>query len=166
MSENTDNTTPPEQVSATDAEQLGDGGKKALESERAARKEAERQIRELTEKVSQFEDAGKSEAEKQEQRVAQMAAELEAAKSSRAELERRLLVAEVSSEVGLPKELAGRLRGDDRDALLEDAQQLKELLVPDGPRKPVPVPEAGAARGVSRSNADVFSDVLSQAFNN
>lgn len=167
MSENTEQpTSEQEQVSATDTEQLGDGGKKALEAERAARKEAEKQIRELSEKVSQFEDAGKSEAEKQEQRMEQLAAELAAATAAKSELEHRLLISEVVSEVGLPAELAERLRGDDRDALLEDAKQLKELLAPGGPRKPAPVPEAGAARGGSRSNADVFSDVLTQAFNN
>lgn len=54
-------------TSATDTsaggDQLGDGGKKALDSERTARKDAEKRAKELEKQVKAFEDANKSELE-------------------------------------------------------------------------------------------------------
>lgn len=51
---------------------LGDGGKKALDAEREARKAAERAVKDLTAKVKAFEDRDKSEAEKTADRIAEL----------------------------------------------------------------------------------------------
>lgn len=64
-----------EDASATDTstggDQLGDGGKKALDTERAARKDAEKRARDLERKVKAFEDANKSDLDKAASRAEQ-----------------------------------------------------------------------------------------------
>lgn len=63
--------------------------------------------------------------------------ELEAALAARdlADLRR-----EVAIEAGLPPALAARLHGDSREALLDDAKALAQLVQPAGPPEPVPAP--------------------------
>lgn len=54
-----------------------------------------------------------------------------AAKDKRiGELETASLRYEVALDLGLPKEIASRLQGADRDEMVADAQQLLELLAP------------------------------------
>lgn len=50
---------------------------------------------------------------------------------------------EVAAEAGLPAALAGRLRGDDREALVADAKALAELVKPVAPNGVPPVPPGG-----------------------
>ena len=58
-------------------------------------------------------------------------AEDAAAKDRRiSELESASLRYEVALDLGLPKEIAARLQGKDRDEMVADAQQLLELLAP------------------------------------
>lgn len=95
---------------------------------RTRAQEAEARLREI-------DDATKTEAEKALQRA-------EEAEARAAELERR----DVARDAGLPVSWADRLRGDSRDELLADAQQLaKEFNRPAnnadwdaGPRPPAP----------------------------
>lgn len=47
-----------------------------------------------------------------------------------AKLEREVMVRDVAAEVDLPKELWDRLRGDTKEALLEDAKSLKKFVQP------------------------------------
>lgn len=76
MPDDTENTTPD---TDSDAEPLGDAGKKALEAEREARKTVERQFKEaakareaLEAKVREFEDRDKSETEKLTGRIKEL----------------------------------------------------------------------------------------------
>lgn len=167
MSENTapeqGENTPVE--SATD-EQLGEGGKRALEAEREANKNLKKELHDALARIGEFEDSQRTDEEKRQHKIAELEKQLAERDAAFSSLERKLLVSEVVAEVGLPVDLAGRLQGDDRDALLADAKQLKEMLAPEGPRKPAPVPEAGSVHGVTaRSTADQFADAFSQAFN-
>lgn len=166
MSENTEQVENLEPEGARDgAEDLGDAGKKALESERAARRETEKQLKTLQSQLEELQDAGKSDAEKLKRKLEREQSEREALQAELAARDRALLVREVADEVGLPTRLAARVQGEDRDAMLADARELMGLVAPEGPRKPAPVPEAGAVHGSTRSNADVFSEVMDRAFN-
>ena len=117
--EPTEVTEPTEQTSgepatgdATDA--LGDAGKKALASERAARKAAEKRAADLAAQIKAAEDAGKTEAQKQAETLASLQADLAA---MRAEKER----AEVAAKTGVPVDiLAGP--GDDPAAWAEQVK--------------------------------------------
>lgn len=144
---------------------LGEPGKKALEEERAARKEAEKRLKELAAKVEQFEDSKRTDEERREHELEKLRKQAEEERTTREALERRLLVNEVATKFGLPADLAERLRGEDREALEADAQVLKALVVPDGPRKPAPVPEAGSDNGPKLSTADQFSAAIQAALN-
>jgi len=155
-------------------DELGDAGKKALEAERVARKEAEKQVKAFQARLEELEDAGRSDAEKQRRKAERAEQALEEARAELAARDRALLLREVADEVGLPTRLVNRVQGDDRDAMLADAQELMSLVAPEGPRKPAPVPEAGGAHsgvhggsagGGNRSNFDVFSEVMDRAFN-
>ena len=70
----------------------------------------------------------------------------------------------MASEFGLPDELADRLVGDNRDALVEDAKQLQKLVTPSGPRKPAPVPEAGSGSSPKVSKGELFENAWRGAF--
>lgn len=144
-------------------EALGDAGKRALDAERTARKEAEKRLNEALARVEQFEDAQRSDAEKVQHELETLRAQVEEANKERAAAERANLVQSVASEYSLPAELAARLTGEDRDELVEDAKVLQKLIAPSGPRKPAPVPEVDGGRTVKRSNADVFADLLGDA---
>ena len=164
--ENQPNETTPQEKpgSATDTDQLGDGGKKALEAERAANKEANKQIKELQAQLEQYEDVNRTEVEKQARKADKLARDLEEAQATIARYERQALVDEVAAKVGIPREAAHRLQGNTREELEDDAKQLKLILAPDGPRKPAPVPQAGDFGEASRSNGQVFNDFFSQHF--
>lgn len=154
-----------EEVSqGTENDSLGDPGKKALEEERAARKEAEKRLKELTAKVEKFEDSQRTEEERREHELASFREQAEQERQARQELERRLLINEVAAEYGLPANLAERLRGADRAELEADAEVLKGLVVPDGPRKPAPIPEAGNTAPAKGSAADDFAAMFSNQF--
>lgn len=86
---------------ATTDETLGESGKKALESERAARKAAEDEQKKLATKLKEIEDRDKSEADKAAERLAE-------AEKKAIEVEARATRAEVSAATGVPvKVLAG-----------------------------------------------------------
>lgn len=114
--------TPPDPAPDPPAD-LGEGGVKALDSERAARKAAEKQARELAAKVAEFENANKTELEKLAERAA-------TAEKAVADAEAKLMRSEVAGQFGLPPELAGRLQGGSIEELTADAEQLKALLAP------------------------------------
>ncbi len=85
--------------------------------------------------------------EKRWQELAEKRAqELEAAQARLNRMEREALQREVAQEAGLPPELAPRLQGDDRAAMLKDAQALAALIPAgdDNPGSP-PGPAGGRA---------------------
>jgi hypothetical protein len=82
-------------ATATDTEELREAGKKALESERQARKEAESKLTGLEKRIKEFEDRDKSEGEKTQERLAELERERD---DARRELEETKLSIEVQAE--------------------------------------------------------------------
>jgi hypothetical protein len=103
------------------SEELGDGGKRALEAERAARRKAEKELGELKGKVKEFEDAGKSELDKLQGQVAELTKQAEAA-TARADR------FEVAAAKGLTLAQARRLVGATKEELDADADAMVEEL--------------------------------------
>lgn len=149
-------------------EKLGDAGKKALEAERLARKEADKKLAEALKKIEEFEDSQRTDEEKRQRALEKREREAEKLRQEAAQLKRDLLVRDVIDEVGLPKRLAPRLQGDDYESLVEDAKSLKELFGDKedskSPRKPSPVPQAGGHGEVKTSNAELFTQAINDAF--
>jgi hypothetical protein len=105
---------------------LGDAGKRALERERQARRDAEARLRELeplAAKAKELEDAKKSEAEKLTAKIDDLTSKLEAS-------DLRAMRAEVAREKGLSARQAERLQGKTRDELVADADDLLETFKP------------------------------------
>src|SRR5699024_4053170 len=135
---------------------LGDAGKKALDAERKRANEAEKRFKEAAARIEEYEDAQRTEEEKREHELQTLRAQIEEERKQREAVERDLLMKSVASEFGLPDELANRLVGDDREALVEDAKQLQKLVTPYGPRKPAPVAAAGSGSSPQVSKRDGF----------
>ncbi|WP_295806170.1 hypothetical protein [uncultured Corynebacterium sp.] len=135
--------------------ELGDAGKKALDSERTARKDAEKQAKAAAARVAEVE----AELEK-----ARAAAD-EAAKAKSA-LEHENTVREVIAEAGLPAEVAAFLGEGDRDALVERAEAFKEIAeAMFAARRPQPVPEVGQVNIPRRSTGDQFAQAIEPLLN-
>lgn len=120
-------------AAASDAQQQqasrdDDALQKALRSERQLRAAAEKRLK-------QFEDAQKSESERE--RDARATAERE-----RDELRLELRRLRIAAEFNLSPAIAERLRGDDDEAMREDAKVLVSEIDPDG--------DLGARRGGQR----------------
>ena len=122
---NTVEQQPQEQQQRND-EQLGEGGKKALDAERRARREAERQLQAVNTRLQEIADQGKSDLEKATERAAKAEQQLAA-------LQGEKLRFEVAAAKGLPYDLANRLQGGTRDELEADADTLIALLRPAQP---------------------------------
>jgi len=118
---------PPAAGTPGDPDPLGAGGIKALEAERQARKDLERQVKELTPlatKAREIEEANKTEAQK-------LADELAAAKAAGATSTTGLMqlqVAMAKAPAGMPAskvaKLAQRLRGSTQAEMEADAAEL------------------------------------------
>lgn len=113
---------------------LGDAGKKAIDEERKARREAERRANDLDKRLKEFEDAGKTEIEKLTGRVADLEPKLTAA-------EARALRLEIALDKGVPKSLAVRLQGSTREEMEADADELLKTI---GNGKKTPSFDGGA----------------------
>lgn len=138
----------------TSTEELGDGGKKALDSERQARREAEKQAKESAERLEKLQ----KEYDKA-QKAANEAAEAKAA------LEQQALVREVVADAGLPEGATEFLGNGDRDELVDRAKAFKKLAESMfAAKRPQPVPEAGHRAEVKRSTADQFAQAFESAF--
>lgn len=138
-----------------DDEELGEGGKKALQSERDARKQLEREIADLRSKNKEYEDATKSAEEKQAERLA----ELEESSTKNA---LRVLQYEVAAAKGLPLSAATRLTGASKEALEKDAEELKKLLGPSTPAPPKPDPSQG--NGSDKTKPKNLADAVTQHY--
>lgn len=109
------------------AQDVGDAGKKALAEERTARRDAEKQRKELearlkeleplAAKAKKLEDASKSEAEKLNEK-------LTAAEKRAADAEQKALRMEVATAKGLTQAQAKRLVGATKEELEADADEL------------------------------------------
>jgi hypothetical protein len=104
-------------LSAEEQTALTDPGKKALQTERTARRDAERQLADQATRLSEFEDRDKTDQQKLEERAT-------GAEGERDEWKSKFLRLKVSTEKGLPIELADLLQGDDETKLAAHAEVL------------------------------------------
>jgi chromosome segregation ATPase len=114
-----------------EADKLGEPGKKALDDERKARREAEKQLKAVNDRVRELEDKDKSDSEKLTSRVAELEKELSTERS-------RAMRLEVAIDKGLSKTQARRLVGDTEDDLVADADDLLSSFKPSDETKPAP----------------------------
>lgn len=136
-----------------DPDQLGDGGKKALEAERAARRAAEARVAELENQVTTL-----TTTHQQALDAATTAATEATTRADKADGE--VLRYRVALETGVPAKHIGRLQGDTEEALREDAASFVADIVP-GPATPKPDLSQGPQGGdVKQSTADQFASQL------
>lgn len=99
-------------------EPLGDGGKKALDAERRARREAEKKLSDLNDQLQALQDKDKTDSQRLTEKLTQLEKDLVSA-SARADRY------EVALEKGLDMVRAKRLTGTTREELEADADELK-----------------------------------------
>lgn len=114
-------------------EPLGEGGIKALQAERDARKQAEKERDDL---LKQIDDSKKT----AEQKAAD---DLKTARDESAGHALRALKYEVAAEKDIPLKFASRLTGATKEELLADADALKEFVTESKPPAPRPNPLQG-----------------------
>lgn len=139
---------------------LGEGGIKALHAERKARADAEKRATEMAKRIEEFEAAQRTEAENLAHERDKALAELEAERKARADAERAVIAREVVAEMGLPVELAGRIQGDDREAMLEDARVFAAIAKANEPSRPAPIGAVGNGNHAPLSTAELFSNAI------
>lgn len=101
-------------------EPLAEPGKAALAAERKARKDAEQQLKELTDRLQAIEDKDKSELEKAQAKAAKLEADYAAADAERLRLTK-------AAEHGIPADLHHLLTATDPEALEAQAVTVAEL---------------------------------------
>lgn len=110
-----------ETTAAKSEDELGDGGKKALDAERKARRNAEKELKELRSKVQEIEDKDKSENERLQSQVAELTKRAEAAEATVDRFE-------VAAAKGLTPAQARRLVGSTKEELEADADEMRAEL--------------------------------------
>lgn len=118
--------TKPEEIegeneTGTKSEELGDGGKRALDAERRARRTAESRLKELEGKVKEAEDAEKTELERLQGQVAEF-------KKRAEDSESKAIRFEVAAAKGLSLAQARRLVGSTKEELETDADEMRAEL--------------------------------------
>jgi len=151
VTEPTAETKAPAEVEAPESQELGDGGKKALQAERDARKTAERTAAELTAKLKQFEDANLSELERTKKAAEESAAEL-------AKLRTENVRNKVALDKGIPADLVEFLTGDTEGDIAAKADLLLARL--NTPGTPKPDPSQGAKGDGAALNGDPLLDTI------
>ena len=144
----------------TEGETLGEGGIKALHAERKARAEAEKRAAEMAKRIEEYEAAQRTEAENLVHERDKALAELEAERKARADAERAVIAREVVAELGLPVELAGRIQGDDRESMLEDARVFAAIAKTSEPSRPAPIGAVGNGNNAPLSTSELFSNAI------
>lgn len=144
---------PKEPVQQGDPDALGDGGKKALDAERAARRVAEARVAELENQVTTLTTTHQQALDAAT--AAAMEARTEADKASGDVLRYR-----VALETGVPAKHIGRLQGDTEEALREDAASFVADIVP-GKTTPKPdLSQGPQGDAPKQSTADQFAAQL------
>jgi hypothetical protein len=154
-----DGATPKGEEGAKPDTPLGDSGIAALEKERDARREAERIVAQMRDRVTELEDAGKSELDRATSALKRATDDLSKSNSRIAELEGELtkrdldaVKVKIAEEEGLPLSVAKRLTGKDARELRADAKSLKEELNAGTPVGVIGVGRGGAASGNRRGD--------------
>ncbi len=118
-------------------EDLGDGGKKALDEERKARRALEKQLKELgtsnsdlQKRLQEFEDRDKSEIDKALEAAKSAASERETFKGENESLKVQLLRQKISATKGLDPDLWDRVRGGTEEEITSDVEALVEKFAP------------------------------------
>lgn len=140
----------------TDASQeLGDGGKKAIQAEREARKLAERTAAELAAKLKSFEDANLSELERTKKEAEEAAAELAALRTEN-------IRNRVALTKGVPADLIEFLTGSTEEEVAAKADVLMSRLGSSG--IPKPDPSQGAKGSTQKKSAGaLFEDFFNES---
>ena len=144
-------TQAPAEVEAPENQELGDGGKKALQAERDARKAAERTAAEYAAKLKEFEDANLSELERVKKAAEESAAEL-------SRLRTENVRNKVALDKGVPADLVEFLSGDTEGDIAAKADLLLARL--NTPGTPKPDPSQGAKGDGTALNGDPLLDTL------
>ena len=154
MSEATTTTeataTPAAETTNTATQELGDGGIKALQAERDARKAAEKTSAELAAKLKEFEDSKLSELELAKRAADESAAEL-------AMLRKANVRNTVALAKGVPADLVEFLTGDTEEDVAAKADILLARL--NAPTSPKPDPSQGS-KGDPALGSDPLLDAL------
>lgn len=120
-----DNTPADEPATGGDGQggtdDLGDAGKKALDAERRARREAEQALRDVKAQLKEIEDKDKSELDKLREQVASLT-------KDRDEAAAKALRHEVAAAKGLSAAQAKRLVGATKEELEADADEILEAF--------------------------------------
>ena len=156
----TEATTNNEATPNDGGDTLGEGGIKALHAERKARADAEKRATEMAKRIEEFEAAQRTEAENLAHERDKALAELEAERKARADAERAVIAREVVAEMGLPVELAGRIQGDDREAMMEDAKVFAAIAKTSEPSRPAPIGAVGNGNHAPLSTSELFSNAI------
>lgn len=150
-----------------DENALGDAGKRALDAERRARKEAdkrvaeaEKRLEEAQKRIDGFEDANRNELEKREHKLKKAQEQLEAKQRELDALNHKVLTTQIAADYNLPADMASRLQGNSEEELREDAEKLQALIAPRNPRVPLPVLQEGADSGKNRTAKQAFADAV------
>jgi hypothetical protein len=133
---------------------LGDGGREALDRERAARRDADRQLAEARTRLADLENAGKTEVERARSDLDRATKRIEELEGQAHERELIDLRREIAEEVDLPASLAKRIQGDDARSMRADAKKLKEELDAGTPVGDIGIGRGGAA-GSQRGRVDM-----------
>ena len=155
--------------SGGDAEQLGDGGKRALSAIRQER-DAEKARADAAEaRAAELERAQMTDQERVVAERDSLREQYEQATATVAAKDATILRYEVAAEQGLTLAQARRLIGTTREELLADAEAFKAELpapaAPEAPRNPRPNPAAGAggeSTGRATTVADARADYLAK----
>lgn len=102
-------------------DQLGDAGKAALTAERKARKDAEKQLKELNARLQEIEDKDKSELERAQSRLAELEKQYGEERAQRLRLS-------VASQHAIPAEWMDLLTAADEEALTAQAAKVAQLV--------------------------------------
>ena len=113
-----------------DADQLGDAGKRALDRMKSARKAAEKKAAELEAELSKYRDANKSELQRLQEERDKLREELPKASHKAKALEIALDAAPEHATLAHVRAVAKRLRGENDEELLADAEELFEFVAP------------------------------------
>ena len=151
---------PQEPATQGDPDKLGDGGKKALETERAARKAAEARAAAAESRVTELETEIGSLNTTHQQALEAATTEANTARTEAEKAAQDTLRYKVALETGVPAKHIGRLQGDTEEALREDAASFVADIVP-GKTTPKPDLSQGPQGGdAPQSTADQFAAQL------
>ena len=158
----------PENEPGTEPEDLGDGGKKALEAEREARKNAERQLCDAKKaaeaaaaQVKEFQDRDKTETQKAADRIAELERLLAEKDSILGKKDQDILRRDVAKDKGVP---VSAVTGSTREEMEAAADALIEWRGTE--RKPVGALRSGASAATNSDPKERAAQALRAMWHN